>query len=336
MGFGLLNMHPLFTSNFRKNIFSVIFIIAIPAVILLTYVEIGLNKLDTHYLKKRIDFENQLNVIEVLSLGSSNAYYGINPDEFSCHGYNLAFNAQSMYYDLEFIKKYVPLMPNLKLVILPAIFYTTGTKLVATSQDWRMYFYRQYFGLSNELEVNNHVDNIKRYIDSRNYSKIALYSDTLYSHVKDGFTGHVDYTPENSGWYNSKDVPRLNSENNVAIGAAASHSASYDEKMALKNIAYWQEIIDILGARKIQIILVRLPEDASIRSRLDIKKSTQFRSIMTELASKNNIHFIDYSEDNRFNTADFTFMPDHLNPDGAIKFSKILNENYIRGTCKNR
>lgn len=327
-------MHPLFTSSFRKNILTIFVIIAIPAVILLVYVEIGLNKLDTHYLKKRVDFERQLNAIEILSLGSSNAYYGINPAEFSCKGYNLAFNAQSMYYDLEFVKKYLPLMPNLKVVILPAIFYTTGTKLVGTSQDWRMYFYGQYFGLPNELEDNNTIDNIKRTIDSRNYSKIALYSDTLYAHVKNGFSGHVDYIPESNGWYNSKDVPRLNSENNVAVSAANAHSLAYNQKRAEDNIHYWQEIIDLLKARKVDVILVRLPEDISITSKLDKNKIEHFTGLVTKLASKNNIHFIDYSNDHRFNSSDFTFMPDHLNTVGAINLSKILNQDYIRFYCQ--
>lgn len=326
-------MHPLFTSSFKKNILSILFIIAIPAIILLAYVEIGLNNLDTHYLKKRIDFERQLNSIEVLSLGSSNAYYGINPTEFSCQGFNLAFNAQSMFYDLEFIKKYLPVMPNLKVVILPAIFYTTGTKLVGTSQDWRMYFYAQYYGLSNELENNNITDNVKRSIDSRNYSKIALYSDTLYAHVKNGFSGHVDYIPESNGWYNSKDVPRLNSENNVAVSGAAAHSASYDLKIASRNTVYWQEIIDILKKKNIQVILVRLPEDISITSKLDKNKVAHFTSLMTQLASKNNIPFIDYSQDQRFNSSDYTFMPDHLNPDGAKKFSAIFDEEILKSKC---
>jgi hypothetical protein len=329
-------MHPLFTSSFRKNILSIIFIIAIPATIILVYVEIGLNNLDTHYLKKRVDFEKQLNSIEVLSLGSSNAYYGINPNEFSCAGYNLAINAQSMYYDFEFIKKYTPLMPNLKVVILPAIFYTTGTKLVGTSQDWRMYFYKQYFELPNETEDGNTTNNVKRFIDSRNFSKIALYSDTLYAHVKNGFSGHVDYIPESNGWYDSKDVPRLNSENNVATGAAVAHSASYDVKIASKNLSYWQEIIDISKKQKIQVILVRLPEDISITSKLDKNKIEHFTGLMTELALKNNIQFIDYSKDQRFYSSDYTFMPDHLNPDGAIKFSKVLNEDYIFNACKNQ
>jgi hypothetical protein len=330
-------MHPLFTSSFRRKILKISIIIAIPAVILLIYIEAGLSRLDTHYLKKRLDFNVKLSKVEVLSLGSSNAYFGINPKIFSCNGYNLAYNAQSMYYDLEFIKKYIDLMPELKIVILPAIFYTTGTRLVGTSQDWRMFFYKQYWGLPLENEPKKITENIKRHIDSRNYTKIALYSDTLYTHLKDGFSGHVDYIPEESGWYNSKDAPKFNAINEIGRKGAEAHSLTYDTKVADKNIKHWQKLIDILKNRGVEVILVHLPEDKSYYNYLDQKKSQDFTARISGLARKNGIKFADYSKDRRFNQEDYTFMPDHLNDRGASKFSGILNSEYLQDLCaKNR
>ena len=327
-------MHPLFTSSFRKHTLIIAFIVAIPAVVFLVYVEYGLNKLDTHYLKKRIDFERQLNSIEILTLGSSNAYFGINPAQFSCTGYSLAFNAQSMYYDLEFVKKYLPLMPNLKVVVLPAIFYTTGSKLIGTSQDWRIYFYKQYFGLPNESVPGDMTGNIKRFIDSRNYTKIALYGNTVYYHVKQRFSGHVDYIPESNGWYDSKDVPKLTDKNNTGINGAISHSKTYDTDVAKINIEYWQEIISLLNEKKVNILIIRLPEDSSYYNNLEGQKSKLFTDSITELAQKNGIVFADYSKDSRFGPKDFTLMSDHLNPEGASTFSKILNEDYLDKYCR--
>jgi hypothetical protein len=89
-----------------------------------------------------------------------------------------------MYYDLAFAKKYLDLMPNLKLVILPSIFFTTGTHLIGSSQDWRVFFYKQYFRLPNETVENDLNGNIKRIVDARNYSKIALFADNIYTFSK--------------------------------------------------------------------------------------------------------------------------------------------------------
>lgn len=334
MEFGLLNMHPLFTSSFKVKILKPLIIIAIPAIIILAYVEFGLGYLDTHYKKKRVDFEAQIGEIKILSLGSSNAYFGINPKEFSCSGYNLAYNAQSMYYDLEFIKKYIDDMPKLKIVILPAIFYTTGTRLVGTSQDWRMFFYKQYWGLSLENEPNKLTDNIKRHLDSRNYTKIALYSDTIYGHIMNGFSGHVDYIPEVNGWYDSKDAPKFDINNQVGKKGAEAHNLAYDSKVAEKNIKHWQKIIDILRNRNIKVILLHLPEDGSYSNYLDQKKIQDFNFRLSRLAKENEIEFVDYSKDTRFSQVDYTFMPDHLNDQGASKFSKLLNDEYLKYSCK--
>jgi len=335
MEFGLLIMHPLFTSSFRKNILQLLIIIAFPAIVILIYVEVGLNKLDTHYLKKSEDLKSQANNIQILSLGSSNAYFGLNPREYSCLGFNLAFNAQSMYYDMEIIKKYIDTMPKLRIVVLPAIFYTTGTRLVGTSQDWRMYFYKQYWGLPLELESNSINENIKRLINSKNYSKIALYSDTIYTHIRDGFSGHVDYIPDKNGWYDSKDLPRLTDLIKVNSKGAFSHSLTFNESYADSNIVYWQQIISILKAKKIEILIVRLPEDVSYYSQLDQKKAQLFTTKISELAKNYDVNFADYSQDKRFVTDDFTLMNDHLNQDGATKFSKILNKEHLFENCIN-
>lgn len=97
-------------------------------------------------------------------------------------------------------------------------------------------------------------------------------------------------------------------------------------KIASRNIVDWQDIIDVLEKKNIQVILVRLLEDISITSKLDENKVGHFTGIMTQLASKNNILFINYSQDRIFNSSDYTFMPDHLNPAGAKKFSAIFDE----------
>jgi hypothetical protein len=333
MGFGLQSMHPLFTFNFRLIVKLII--ITLPVIIVLVYVEYGLNHLDTHYLKKRIDLEKQLSSIEILSLGSSNAYFGINPSQFSCPGFNLAFNAQSMYYDLAFVEKYINSMPKLKVVILPAIFFTTGSELLGTSQDWRIYFYKQYFALPNETQKNNMTANIKRALDSRNYSKIALYADTIYGHIKDSFTGHVDYVPEKNGWYDPKEVPKMNPTSNAGLDAARAHSAIFNITTADSNIENWEKIIEILKKRNIEVLIVRLPEDKSYHENLDNNKSRVFTSKIQDFADKKVVIFADYSKNKLFTTEDFTVMPDHLNHDGAIKFSELLNVDYLKKLCSN-
>ncbi|QFY41385.1 hypothetical protein F6R98_01060 [Candidatus Methylospira mobilis] len=311
-----------------------IIVVALPALVLLAYVEFGLSQLDTHYLSKKNFLEKQKNDIVVLSLGSSNAYYGINPETFSCTGFNLAYNAQSMYYDLQFVEKYIDELPRLKLVVLPIIYYTMGSDLLNTSQDWRVFFYKQYYGLPLQRPDDGVFSVIKQLIDARNYTKIALYGDTLYAHFKSGFSGHVDYVPERTGWYNSSSVDKADLNKFVGRDAAVAHSRDYDPNTAKRNIAYWQVLVDLLNEKHIQAVIVHLPEHETYYKNLDQSKLADFNMTVNTFARKNGLAFADYSQDPRFNLDDFTFMVDHLNPHGAAKLGEILDQDYIKKLCR--
>ena len=81
--------------NVKHRFFLKFLVVMLPVIIVIGYVEHGLSGMSTHYYKKRILLEKKLAEIEVLSVGSSNAYYGINPQFFSYSGFNLAFLAQT-------------------------------------------------------------------------------------------------------------------------------------------------------------------------------------------------------------------------------------------------
>ena len=319
-----------------QNFFKIaikILIISLPALIVLAYIETGLSKIDTHYITKLYYLESQKDSVQILSLGSSNAYFGINPEKFSCKGFNFAINAQSMYYDLKIFELYTTQLPKLKLVILPAIFYTTGTNILETSQDWRIFFYKQYLGLPLEDKKGRYFQNLKRSLDSRNYSKIALFGDTVGSHVNNGFTGHLDYTPNLDGWYDSTQVPKLDSKRNYGLEAANAHNSSFQESNIQLNLSYWQQLIDILKKRNVQVIIIRLPEHESYYKNLDSKKQDSFTEALKSFSSKNGIPFADYSRNKSFTMDDFTSLPDHLNPQGADKFSALLDSDFVKSVC---
>jgi hypothetical protein len=56
---------------------------------------------------------------------------------------------------------------------------------------------------------------------------------------------------------------------------------------------------------------------------------------LNDLSRKYNIEFLDYSADRNFNLTDFTVMPDHMNPTGSMKFSKMVNQDLIKKHCFN-
>jgi hypothetical protein len=314
-----------------------LFLLVLPALMLLGYLEHRLSRLDTHYVSKRVFFEAQEKDIQILTLGSSNAYFGINPAKFSCTGFNMAINAQSMYYDWKFVEKYSDRLPNLKMVVLPAIFYTAGSDFPSTNQSWREFFYKQYFGFSLEV-ADGKWFSLKQSIDARNFTKIALYGDTLYDHIRTKFQMHVDYVPEKTGWYDSSSVgkPDLARRSELyadVVANAVGNSRVFSAVNMERNLLYWQKIVDHLKERKIQILIVHLPEDRPYHANYDPKKYAEFKSAFREFAAKNNLYYRDYTDDARFHLDDMTFMLDHMNPAGAAKFGTILNQDFIAKAC---
>ena len=75
--------------------------------------------------------------------------------------------------------------------------------------------------------------------------------------------------------------------------------------------------------QNVTAVTVMLPADASYGERVDKAKKKK----LAEFASRHHIKFLSYSEDPRFSSNDFTWeLVDHLNARGAMKISKILDE----------
>jgi hypothetical protein len=311
-------------------------IVSLPAMVLVAWVECGLGNIDSVYKLKPKLLELQADTIEVLILGSSNAYFDYDPKYFSCPGFNFAINAQSPYYDLKITEKYINDLPNLKLVILPAIFYTLGTNLAETSNSWRTFFYSNYMSISVEKTGLGFFQGLRRAIDPKNFSKIALFGDNTHGYARDKFIGQVDiFIPEKNGWYDSAPIPNLDSKKSGGKDAAYAHSVSVDSRFLDINLQYWQSLINLLKKKGIAVTIIRAPEDQSYFSNLDVAKVSVMNDKIRELASKNHIQFLDYSEDRKFNASDFTVLPDHMNPIGSKKFSEIVNQDLIQKYCLN-
>ena len=96
---------------------------------------------------------------EVLVLGNSHAFYGINPDDFSMKTYNFSNISQSLYFDELLLKKHLENFPNLKYVVL-TVDYFSLSQIDNSSEDiYRKYYYEQYMDLDVPL--------ISKWLDSQ-------------------------------------------------------------------------------------------------------------------------------------------------------------------------
>jgi len=305
-------------------------ILVLPLIIMLAYSEYRLSSVNTSYFTKRISLEQRIEKVEVLVTGSSNTVYGINPDAFSRPGFNLAFLGNGMFFDAKLVDEYSKRMPNLKLVVLTANFFTMGLDYSTFSQSWRQYFLRQYFN-TLPYSTSGVPYDLGYWLNPRSFSKIALFGDHAGKYIFRKNNSPIDNITTPSGWFDSGYFH--GDEKSVKLGedAAVAHSTTSNVMNYDLNLGYWDDMIQKLKNKNVDVVIVLLPTDFSYHSHLDKSKAGLMLRKLNELASKNGIGIYDYTNDPRFSLVDYTaVMPDHMNSEGALKFSKIVDQEVIR------
>ncbi len=299
-------------------------LLAFPLILILGYVEYRLSFVNTIYYTKRVALEQQLDEIEVLVTGSSNGLYGVAPEAFSHKGFNLAFPGTALYFDTKLVEKYLPKMSHLRMVMLTVNYHTMGSSERDSDQSWRQFFLRQYF----DIPTSSRYFDWSFWLNPHNFSKIALYGEDTKAYINTGFLTPVDIITSSSGWLDSGDVS--NPHPDFGIAAAAGHNYP-DERNYDHNLGYLEILVSFLQRQNIATVIVLPPTDISYYRHLDKAKVELMNRKLVEFANRHHIKFIDYTGDTRFSSNDFTWeMPDHINGQGAIKFSKILDEEVIK------
>lgn len=303
-------------------------LIVLPLVIVLGYIEYRLSIVSVSYSQKKYELEAQLDQIEVLVLGSSNAYFGVNPHFFSKKGFNLAYRGQWPYYDLKFIEKYLDQMPKLKLVIYPVNYFTLGTKVYQQSEDWRLFFYAQYHHILPPKKGK--FVRMNKVLEPRLLSKVALFAEQIPYYLRHGSTQINGGEPDEdmSGWLNAGTKP-CDLSQNIGFTGATAHNAVVEPRNFKMNLKTVTSIVKKLQAKHIDFVILELPELSYYTDHLDPDKTAAMEQSITDFARKNKVTFINYLNDKRFTLNDFTDMPDHLNANGAEKITKTINEEII-------
>ena len=234
-----------------------------------------------------------------------------------------------MYYDQALVLKYLNKMPRLKVVLLPAIFYTMGTELSRTSESWRMYFYRQYFNIPLESKADRVID-WSYFFEPENFSKIALFGERSYDYTLNDFRDQLSKECTANGWFDSGYDYESDLSKNVGPKAAKAHNLVTSPELYSKNLGYWAELVIRLKERNIIPIILLLPSDPSYHDNIDPALWARMKKSLQDFADRYRIQIFDYTRDPRFTWQDYAVsLPDHLNARGAEKFSRIINKEII-------
>ena len=276
--------------------------------------ECGLRRVSTRASRGRAQIEAQQGRCQVLILGSSNAEFGIAAESLAEPAVNIADHTQSLYYDLALAERYVPGMPQLKVVVL-ALTYAT---IESETYDWGSWV--TWPNYANHWDIPPQQP---AFFEAQRWSLTALYGLRMsISYARKGFPVNLPTPPPQP----------LTAEAMAAEGAsyAKAHTNAIHPERARDNLARLDRIAALVEQRGARLILVDTPTHDSYLQRLS--HSVQARNahnLQAFLQRHPNVMYRDYLHDPRFALDDFR-DPVHLSPKGAETFTKILDTELVR------
>ena len=300
-----------------------LFIILVIVSALIIYCEVRLRQISNSYSEKRTYLETKLDSIQVLILGSSHAYFGINPDNLELKGYNLAGVSQSLYYDEELTRKYTDRLPKLRIVLISISYFSLWYELYLNNiEGWRDYFYYHFWDIKLDKP---------QCFDLKQISFIDLYG-TSYSQnaFRKNFKVVInDYNASENGWYGADPDIKLDTSEDAAKKIITFYNSLMHEDLLVKNEQYLETIVSELTKKKIIPVLITTPVYKSFSNLMDHGRTEVTDEFVRSICRKYHCDYFDYLKDSRFDISDFD-NADHLNKKGAEKFSKIINEDIIK------
>jgi len=295
----------------------------LPLAIVLLYAEVQLRKMPNSYSKKKLNLEKQINKAEVLVVGSSQALHGIDPTYFSINGINAANISQSLYYDKEILKAEIEHAKNLKYLIITVSYFTYFYEIHNSLESWRDLYYQKFWRLSPNARITKW--------DAKNYSYIALYTPIkTLKYATSNFNIDLAPTLKPNGYIpliNKKPVEFISDQEGKK--RVNLHNSIIKIENFKQTVAYLNEMIKMAKIKNIKVVIVTPPVYKTYYENCNEKLVKANNHLTQSFANLNGIDYFNYLKDKRFYKNDF-YDNDHLNVQGARKFSTIINTEIIK------
>lgn len=300
-----------------KRFLITFFVFVAPILVLGISIELLIRNIPNDYLQKRFYLDKNSNKVDVLFLGDSHSYYGLNPVFLPLNSFNASYISQTLDYDFEILKKYDGNWSHLKYIVVsisyPSLFY----QLKSSAESWRVKNYCIYYDIASSNNLTDYFELLS------NNSKTNLERINSYY-----LLGETNITSSKLGWgtsYNSKNQRDLTES---GASAAKRHTWPTDTYFD-ENVNVLKSLIRFANDRQIKVIFYTPPAFHTYVEHLDTNQLNRTVSEMTKLESDyQNIIYVNFLSDNSFTAADF-FDADHLNEIGAekltLKISDLIN-----------
>jgi len=289
-------------------------VFACPIVLFICLAECFIRQIPNDYSYKNKYLTNNAPDINILILGSSHSFYGINPEYFTKNAFNASHVSQSLNYDLFIFQKFKKSFSNLKVLIFPISYFTLFTQLEDGQEHWRAKYYSLYYNC--------------RYHSNIRYNTEVMTSKplTIIEFMIKYFKGENNITVSKLGFglnYSNTEQSDLTMK---GMSAAKRHTKNSKMSLLDTNLELLSNIFEECDRMGVHPIIFTPPAWKSYRDNINLKQLSLMKTSLTSLLKKYpKVKYYDLMEDNRFHKEDYKDA-DHLNNIGAKKLTRILNE----------
>lgn len=302
----------------KKFLLKIIVFFILPLGVFSIVFELSLRSIPNNYSYKNEYLTKIGSKIEILILGSSHSFRGINPSYFDKRAFNASMVTQSWNYDYAIFEKFKNDLSELKLVILPVSYFSFYGNLIKGTESWRVKNYKLYYDIhlddsryKFELNTGKMINNFRRFVSYYGKNSSSITCDSL------GY-GRREYREIDTTYFQE-----------TGKKAALRHSRDINSTkmkgLFSDNISTLTDFINECNKRDIKILFFTPPALNFYSDYLDKDQlELSVKQITQMVESSDNCGYINLLQNDEFTLEDF-YDADHLNANGAKKLTQILN-----------
>lgn len=292
----------------------------IPVIIAYTVLEILVSNIPTNYKIIGDYFDSHSQEIEVMSLGSSQVKCAFNPALCSQTAINFASTSQHHKEDFQILKGTIDRLPNLETVLFE-VSYMHLELPYHTNDYWKNTIYLKYYGV-NAFERPTYFKDRLVFLSNPSFFFYKLRMHYFNKNEESQLNKFGFDTNRFEGTFKKlKYNESLIAKNTFKI------YTNENLKIFKNNTAYLFKMLDYMQAKNLNVILCTLPLYKTYIKKRNPAIVHRRDSVLSVISEKySNVILLKKETDTiHFTVKDF-INENHLNPDGAKKFTALVNK----------
>ncbi len=292
----------------------------VPVIIIYCILEILASNLPINYKIAGEYLNKNSNKIELLALGSSQVKCGFNPEFSHKPAINLASTSQHHKEDFLILQGTIDRLPSLKYVLLE-VSYLHLELPYHPNDYWKNNIYLKYYNV-NAFERRTYFKDKFVYLSNPRFYSAKLKDYYLFKNDKEQLNEFGFDTNRFYGSFNKLDYDTLKIRNKYF----KIHTKENIEVFKT-NTTYLFKMLDYMQSKNLNVIICTVPLYKTYLKKRNPNVVRRRDSVLSVIKKKySNVVLLNEETDTiQFTVKDF-LNQNHLNPDGAKKFTTLVNQ----------